>query len=200
MTTSFLCAEEQHSRRVCRLLSEVEVHAVPEGVEGIGDVGLVFVGFLGTVGGAFGLLVLLEAVSSLADAGLFHGDLQELVGEEVDSYGEVAGITLEGEVYALVLPVVAGWLADEDHLNLPAAVGEDPVDDIGVGLAGAAGLPDEGGVIVEDGPVGEHGSIVVSYLLHEFLELQGCLYEKAADYLHGVVPVLGNDGRGDGGV
>ena len=51
MTTSFLCAEEQHPRRVCRLLSEVEVHAVPEGVEGVGDVGLVLVGFLGRVRG-----------------------------------------------------------------------------------------------------------------------------------------------------
>ena len=136
----------------------------------------------------------------MADAGLFHGDLQELVAEEVDSYGEVAGVTLEGEVYALVLPVVAGWLADEDHLYLPAAFCEDPVYYIGVGLAGAAGLPDEGGVIVEDDPVGEHRGIVAGYLLHEFLELQGGLYEEAPHYLHGVVPVLGNNGRGDGGV
>ena len=52
------------------------------------------------------------------------------VESEVDSDGEAARITLEGEVYALVLPVVAGRLADEDHLDLLVAVDEGPVDDI----------------------------------------------------------------------
>ena len=159
---------------------------------------LVFIGVVRRVLRPFRSLVLLKAVLTLLDARLFHGELQELVVDGIEADGQVVRITLQREVDALMLPGMLRRLADKDHGDTPTVLLKDTPDQVGIALAGAARLPDKGGVIIDRALMVELRGIVVTDILHQLLQLARRLDIEAVQNLHRMAVLLRHDGTVDG--